>query len=110
MPVDAAWAPDGRIAYSGADRVIVAAPDGLEPRPIAFGSQPSWSPDGDIVFVPASWLGSGQLAVVSDDGSTLRRLPSLSRRVAAPAWSPTGDAIAYIGFASDSAAAARSTC
>lgn len=100
VPPDAAWAPDGRIAYSDESGIVVASPTGEAPRTIAAGSQPSWSPDGkQIVFVASRRRGGPVLAVVSGDGSGLRLLPSAARGVTAPAWSPDGDEIAFVGFA-----------
>jgi Tol biopolymer transport system component len=79
--------------------VIVANADGSEPRILASGTDPSWSPDG-IAVLFKSWVedaaatfgGRLWIATASLDGKTIRRLaPGVH-----PHWSPDGRRITYV--------------
>lgn len=98
--------PDGaRLAYGIAGDVVVANPDGTNPRTIATGAYlpdrlntgtTVWSPDGmRIFYYSESFTG---LYVVGHDGTGARQLalPSPDIRVAFNAWSPDGGRIAWM--------------
>ena len=93
-----AFSPDGRlIAYEERDaaheeiersQIIVVSADGTEPRVIATGTDPSWSPDGQSILFKAFDETSRQLwvATVNPTGGALQRL-ALGVH---PEWSPDG--------------------
>jgi Tol biopolymer transport system component len=101
--IDAAWSPDGaRLAATLWDEetpgVYTMKPDGSDRVLVTHGgSAPTWSPDGKwLAIVRDGEEGSG-LAVVSLDGQTERELvPATGDLLAAPAWSPNGDLIAFV--------------
>ena len=99
------YSPDGRrIVYEqrAADapddiprsNIVVANSDGREPRIVASGTDPSWSPSGDAILfktfdAPTKVL---WIAVVRPDGTSLQRLaPGVH-----PHWSPDGHWIAFM--------------
>jgi TolB protein len=118
-----AWSPDGtRIAYQNpiADErgIFVANADGSNPFRLTRGANdawPAWSPDGTrIVFsstrydpsIPPCTPGEDfhcptDLYTVNVDGSTLVRLTDDSANVYQPAWSPSGDEIAFTSSANN---------
>lgn len=107
------WSPDGRrIAYLNGDELWVAVVQtGREIRIAAGADDPEWSPDGTrIAYVHTNDLyvvtvGSGERRRLTFTGSATRIngdpdwLYSEELDVAhAYAWSPKGDAIAYLSF------------
>lgn len=104
---DVAWAPDGsRIAfsrYTGGEEydptrwaVVVARPDGGEPRVLAQNAMwVSWSPDGQRLAFSSAREGSWDLFTVRPDGAGLARLTAHQAAERAPAFSPGGGEIAF---------------
>lgn len=100
-----AWSPDGeRIAFMS-DRdgnreiysleVPMGEPIRLTSHEAPDGG-PSWSPDGStIVFVSSRDSGSGELYLMSTDGSDVRRLTSNERYEEVPSFSPDGRYLAF---------------
>ncbi|MFD0203260.1 MULTISPECIES: DUF11 domain-containing protein [Saccharothrix] len=97
---DPAYSPDGTsIAFTrwvgeGSD-VIVADAEGGGERSLHHGRHPSWSPDGSMIAL----LAGGEVIVVRvADGAELTTIP-VPRHIVGyddkPAWSPTGDVIAF---------------
>ena len=98
------FSPDGRrIVFEQRDamheeirasQIVVASPDGREPRVVANGTDPSWSRDGRSILFKTWDEGSRTLwiATVSPVGSEFRRLaPGVH-----PHWSPDGARIAFM--------------
>jgi hypothetical protein len=89
------WSSDGsRIVFesdrNGVPEVFLMNADGSDPRRLAAGREPAWSPDGrQIVFVAGS-----SLAIMNSDGPSQFSLLG-GNGVAAPAWSPNGRTIVY---------------
>jgi Tol biopolymer transport system component len=114
MFVDAvAWSPDDRrIAIGAEGRLYVAEADGRRAIAIEEASIPgvaqaaraiSWSPDGNELAVVVPRAGSGTergLAVVDVRTGGVTMVPTAGPlsdgSVSSAAWSPTGDAIAYV--------------
>lgn len=102
-----AWAPAGdSLAFegldaSGARRIYVAAPaQGASSRPLVAGSaaqyDPAWSPrDRSIAYTQASSGGRRDLWLVPPAGPTAQ-LTSMPGLIHDPAFSPSGDRIAYV--------------
>ena len=107
VPSDPALRPDGgAVAYTltTADResdanrseVWLAAP-GAEPRRLAEGSAPRWSPDGRTLAFLRPVDGVPQLHLLPMDGGEPMRLTSAPLGAGPAVWSPDGAAIAYAG-------------
>jgi serine/threonine-protein kinase len=101
-----AYSPDGaRIAYAvrGGGIFVVGATGESTRRVTTFGSHPAWSPDGRrLVFcsaevtTPYSVGGRGTLWIVASTGGEPSRIGLTGEGDAyQPAWSPSGDHIAY---------------
>jgi Tol biopolymer transport system component len=75
-------------------QVVVARADGLGARPIATGTDPSWSPDGRLILFKTPEAGTGTLWVstVAPSGGEVKKLA----RGVHPHWSPDGQRIAYM--------------
>ena len=83
-----AWSPKGDlIAYttrSGGFRVMVMSASGGEPRELATGEDPSWSPDGRYVVFSQR----GRLMVARKDGNSVKELTRGGGDDTSPTWSP----------------------
>jgi Tol biopolymer transport system component len=90
-----AWSPDGEtIAFSrqlteeSMPDIWLVGADGSDPRLLVEDAlAPSWAPDGSRI----AFEGSGGVATVNPDGSSLRRLASGGE----PSWSPDGRRIVF---------------
>jgi Tol biopolymer transport system component len=99
--VQPTWAPDHRIAYSAADcdecysHLFYVDRKGIDQRLVRAGVRhlfhPAWSPDGESLGAVA--LGRGIYVISVRDGRS-RKLTS-GESDEAPAWSPSGDWIAF---------------
>jgi TolB protein len=82
-----AWSPKGDlIAYttrSGGFRVMVAPVNGGDPRELAAGEDPSWSPDGRYVVFSQR----GRLMIARRDGGSVKELTRGGGDDTSPAWS-----------------------
>lgn len=87
-------ATPGLIAYSVDGRLVVAKPDGSDPRGVsgtgAFSRDPRWAPDGRHL---AFWTGAAgdaplDLVVVDANGSSPHVVIPARRSTSEPAWSP----------------------
>ena len=94
--LDARWSRDSQfLAISELfAQIFVVESDGSGLHKVADGLYPAWSPDGSqLVFALPYYAG---LAIVSRDGTGYHEIwhgPQWSTSV--PAWSPTGDLIAF---------------
>jgi TolB protein len=107
MPV---WSPDGRqLAFYETRFRAVAVFDftsSLRMILAEAGFPPSWSPDGAFLAVgnrtgPALGRGMVQIANVAEGDATRRPLAEGAGSDQAPAWSPTGEWIAFTRLGGD---------
>lgn len=107
IPSDPQVRPDGEaVAYTltTSDRdtdenrteIWLAAP-GVQPRRLATGSLPRWSPDGRTLAFVQPVDGRPQISLLPMDGGEARVLTSAALGAGAPLWSPDGTRIAYGG-------------
>jgi TolB protein len=98
-----AWSPNGRsIAFTNVKPrpgIFTVSAHGTNLKTIDAGRQQpfdfDWSPDGKrIVFVRANG-GRTQLLVVNSDGTNEHRLVRTNSSASSPAFSPSGNAIAF---------------
>jgi len=101
---------DGQEATAGA-----ASPKEIAALPGRLVGSPIWSPDGSSlafvigrpfegiepvvapsVFEMTAWPGSGELWMVSGDGTGLRMLVKSAAELSCPAWSPDSSRIGYV--------------
>ena len=103
-----AWSPDGRsIAFTRQDRdgrwslYVVDGNGGrlhrVGPRWKASNENASWSPDGSRIAFTAVTSTGAALFVMDADGTHPRRLVTRTPRSYAPAWSPDGRTLAFVG-------------
>ncbi len=82
------WSPKGdAIAYttrSGGFRIMTIPVRGGDPREIASGEDPSWSPDGRYLVFSVR----GRLHLARKDGQSVKQLTSGGGDDTSPAWSP----------------------
>jgi RTX calcium-binding nonapeptide repeat (4 copies)/WD40-like Beta Propeller Repeat len=94
--LDLGWSPDSRfLAISEIfAQIFVVRSDGSDLHKIADGLYPAWSPDGSqLVFALPYYAG---LAIASRDGTGYHEIwHGLQGSTSVPAWSPTGDLIAF---------------
>jgi TolB protein len=99
-----AWSPDGReIAfvrgYNEQVAIWISTPEGMAARRIGSGENPLWSPDGKRIVFERIVDDAFTIFLMDADGTNVKRL--LGRRQLddsyAPAWSSTGDRIAFSG-------------
>lgn len=105
------WHPaDGRLAWSGSDRrVMAAAPEGEVEVLADEGVWPLWSPDGSRLIVfdledidDDGWADRAEAFMSDADGSQRRSLGYVDLRtwyyadLAGGMWSPDGSRIAYV--------------
>lgn len=98
------WSPDGRWIAAARDlepfRLFQVALEGGEPRPLGLREFNLWTPDiaqsdGALAFAAMDRSGNGDLWIVRDRARPVR----LTRDPAPdlhPAWSPSGDQIAFV--------------
>jgi Tol biopolymer transport system component len=101
-----AWSPDGgSLAFvstrSGIGQVWVMDAGGSDPVQLTFdllpkNQLPDWSPDGSRIAYHAGATGVGDIYVMDADGSDQTRLTFAAGSDLGPAWSPTGDRIAFL--------------
>ncbi len=105
VPAAGGATPTARIVFTqvnGAGTVVATYDaDGSGGRALALGDSPSWSPDGTQVALAYRAVSAdpADIAVVSADGSTLRKLTSdagAGVSNTSPQWSPQDDWIAFL--------------
>ncbi|MGI9431727.1 MAG: TolB family protein [Myxococcota bacterium] len=102
MPV---WSPDGKlivyqtVGRGGREALVVIDVDtegDPEPRPLAFGRDPTFSPDGQWIVYSARTRDGWKLFQVHPNGLGKRALGSSAREEHDPAVSPDGRFVAYV--------------
>jgi dipeptidyl aminopeptidase/acylaminoacyl peptidase len=107
VPSDPRLRPDGgAVAYTlttcdsetdaNRSEIWLAAP-GAEPRRLATGSLPRWSPDGRLLAFLRESGGHAQIHLLPMDGGEPYAITTAELGAGAPVWSPDGTRIAYQG-------------
>ncbi len=104
-------ASNGGVAFASRGFIYVVSANGSEPRRIAQGSSPEWSPDGvDLAFLRDSGVKDvdgyplRELVVVNADGSEPRVMTGADvGSVSHPHWSPDGTRFVVQGRPDESA-------
>ena len=101
-----AWSPDGRrLAYSdarsGGDRValdvfVLDVERGREFRLVEYGSDATWTPDGEHLLFVGHRQGSSDLFRIRSDGKDEVNLTNSPEKEWNPVRSPDGSHIAYL--------------
>jgi Tol biopolymer transport system component len=100
--VDPSFSPDGTtIAFTRADHTWLMDIDGTNERPIASGTQPSFSPHGQDLVLIAGQFGR-RIDIVHVDGSERRTLYSENSTVEHPTFSPDGKSVVFFERGSES--------
>ena len=97
------WSPDGKqIAYTrreqGKGFIYIASIDGKKEEQVAIGAVPTWSPDGtEIAFITGA-IERKQISLLNvrtHKQKVLFPKPAKPSWMTSPAWSPSGDKIAF---------------
>jgi Tol biopolymer transport system component len=100
-------APAGRIVFestrTGNSDIWVANADGTKQQNLTAGSKvddssPSLAPDGSRIVFARVRGDRSELWIMNVDGSAARRLGSAKGSETHPAWSPTGDRVAFVSL------------
>jgi Tol biopolymer transport system component len=100
------WSPDGkRILYGAQDGLHTVRPDGTDDQVVLAARvfsgywSAAWSPDGQRLVVGAYAGAQSDDGVWVIDLSTQAKTHLVTQVAEEPAWSPTGDLIAFAGGA-----------
>lgn len=101
-----AWSPDGRTLAivgeeAGRSRILLVdatggAPRSLAPSDAESQSEPDWSPDGTRIVFTRGTGERAEIAVAAVAGGAVTRLTDNGVEDRAPAWSTTGQRIAFV--------------
>lgn len=97
------WSPDGKqIAYKrfdgGVGYLYIATSDGKDEERVAIGGSPTWAPDGtEIAYISevSDRPRRMRLINVRTKKQTFLPFPKKPTWVRSPAWSPSGDKLAF---------------